>query len=117
MAPAAEAESAAAAVTVAAVTPAAETAPNGLPKRKPTVTSRRFLYANHGGLAIDMAPAGAFLQPGDRICRIVDMFDTVEDVRADRPLYVIAARRNPPVDTGDRIAFLGTAWDEEGSQP
>lgn len=110
-------EAEAPAVAKAGETPAAVNAASGLPERKPTVTSRRFLYANHGGLAIDMAPAGAFLQPGDRICRIVDMFGTVEDVRADQPLYVIANRRNPPVDSGDRIAFVGTVWDEEGSRP
>ncbi|WP_020619386.1 M14 family metallopeptidase [Paenibacillus daejeonensis] len=92
-----------------AVQPAA-----GLPARKPTVTGRRFLYTDHGGLAIDMAPSGSFLEPGDRLCRIVDMFGTVQDVRVEQPMYVIATRRNPPVDTGDRIAFVGTAWSEGG---
>ncbi len=77
-----------------------------------TMTRRRFVYTDHGGLVTDSAPSGKFLQPGELICRIVDMFGTVQEIRADQAMYIIASRKNPPVDTGDRVAFVGLEWQE-----
>lgn len=78
-----------------------------------TITKRRFLYADRGGLAVDVAPSGSVVKPGERICSIVDMFGTVQEIVAEQMTYIIAARSNPPVDTGDRVAFVGIAWEEE----
>lgn len=87
-----------------------------LPERPVTLTRRKFLYTDHGGLVTDCAPSGTFVRQGELICRIVDMFGTVEDIRAEQDTYIIAIRKNPPVDTGDRVAFVGTEWKEEGGQ-
>lgn len=79
-----------------------------------TITRRRFLYADHGGIVIDSAPSGSVVKPGELVCRIVDMFGTVQEIRADQEMYIIASRKNPPVDTGDRVAFVGIEWQEDG---
>lgn len=77
----------------------------------PTITRRRFLYTDRGGLCVDGAPAGSVVRQGELVCRIVDMLGTVQEIRAEQDLYIIAHRQNPPVDTGDRIAFVGLAWE------
>ncbi len=76
----------------------------------PTITRRRFLYADRGGLCVDTAPPGSVVPQGELICRIVDMMGTLQEVRAEQDVYIIARRRNPPVDQGDRIAFVGLEW-------
>lgn len=81
-----------------------------------TITKRKFLYADHGGLVTDSAPSGRIVKQGDLICRIVDMLGTVQEVRAEQDTYIIATRKNPPVDTGDRVAFVGIEWQEDGQQ-
>lgn len=81
-----------------------------------TLTRRRFLYADHGGIVTDSAPSGSIVKQGELICRIVDMFGTVQEVRAEQDTYIIASRKNPPVDTGDRVAFVGIEWQEDGGQ-
>jgi len=75
-----------------------------------TLTSRKFLYTDKGGLVVDSAQSGSFLKKGDLLCRIIDMFGTVDEVRAGEDMYIIASRKNPPVDTGDRLAFVGVKW-------
>jgi predicted deacylase len=82
-----------------------------LPEKPVTLTRRKFLYTDRGGLVIDSAPPGTVVKQGEIICRIVDMFGTVEDIRAEQDMYIIGNRKNPPVDTGDRIAFVGLEWE------
>lgn len=77
----------------------------------PTITRRRFLYADRGGLCVDCAPPGTTVSRGGLICRIVDMMGTLQEVRAEEDVYIIARRRNPPVDQGDRVAFVGLEWE------
>ncbi|WP_010277706.1 M14 family metallopeptidase [Paenibacillus senegalensis] len=89
-------------------------APDPAPYTAPrTITRRRFLYTDHGGLCIDGAAPGTVVRAGERVCRIVDMFGTVQEIIADEDMYIIASRQNPPVDTGDRVAFVGLAWEQE----
>ncbi|GIQ65238.1 hypothetical protein PACILC2_38060 [Paenibacillus cisolokensis] len=92
-------------------------APAAAPQaRSITITRRRFLYADHGGLVVDSAPSGSVVKRGELVCRIVDMFGTVQEIRAEQDMYIIASRKNPPVDTGDRVAFVGLEWQEDEEQ-
>ena len=36
----------------------------------------------------------------------------IERFEADQDMYIISTRVNPPVDTGDRIAFAALKWEE-----
>jgi predicted deacylase len=83
-----------------------------LPEHPVTLTRRKFLYTDRGGIVVDSAPSGTFLKKGDLVCRIVDMFGTVKEVVAEEDMYIIAHRDNPPVDTGDRVSFVGVEWEE-----
>ncbi|WP_018751178.1 M14 family metallopeptidase [Paenibacillus sanguinis] len=88
------------------------TAPSPCPVSSPIrITGRRFLYADGAGICTDFAPVGSIVKQGEVICRIVDMLDVVQEVRSEQDCYILAHRRNPPVDTGDRVAFVGTAWE------
>jgi len=84
-----------------------------LPDNPLILTRRKFIYTGRGGLVTDSAPSGTFVKKGELVCRIVDMFGTVEEIRADQDMYIISHRRNPPVDTGDRVAFVGLEWEQE----
>lgn len=78
-----------------------------------TLTQRKFIYADRGGLVVDQAPSGSIVKKGESICKIIDMFSVVQDVIAEEDTYIIASRKNPPVDAGDRVAFVGVAWRED----
>lgn len=82
------------------------------PKTK-TLTKRKFIYADRGGLVVDHAPSGTIVKKGEVICNIIDMFTVVQSVIAEEDTYIIASRKNPPVDSGDRVAFVGTEWKED----
>jgi predicted deacylase len=81
-----------------------------------TMTRRRFLYTDHGGLVTDSAPSGTIVKQGELICRIIDMLGTIQEIRAEQDMYIIASRKNPPVDTGDRVAFVGLEWQNGGER-
>lgn len=83
-----------------------------VPEHPVTLTRRKFIYTDRGGIVTDSAPSGTFLRKGELVCRIVDMFGTVKEITADEDMYIIAHRENPPVDTGDRVAFVGVEWEE-----
>jgi predicted deacylase len=55
------------------------------------------------------------VKKGQRIAHIIDIAaekQEVEVIEADQDMYIISARQNPPVDTGDRIAFAGVKWED-----
>lgn len=78
-----------------------------------TLTKRKFIYADRGGLVVQQAPSGSIVRKGERICSIIDMFSVVQEVLAEEDTYIIASRKNPPVDAGDRVAFVGVEWRED----
>ena len=82
------------------------------PKKQITITKRRFLYCDKGGfLVMDVQP-GAVLSRGQRIAHVIDLFSEVETIEAQGKTYIILARVNPIVHTGDRVAFIGLEWNE-----
>ena len=78
-----------------------------------TLTKRKFIYTDAAGLVVDQAPSGSIVRKGEVICRVIDMLSVVQEVIAEEDTYIIASRTNPPVDTGDRVAFVGIAWRED----
>jgi predicted deacylase len=82
------------------------------PERQLVVTKRRFLYCNKGGfLTMEVGP-GTFLNKGAVIGRIIDLFSEVETIQAESEAFIILARVNPIVHTGDRVALIGLEWVE-----
>jgi predicted deacylase len=77
------------------------------------VTSRKHIRCSSGGMAIMDVVPGQFLKKGESIARIIDVGSEkseIETFQADRDMYIISARVNPPVDTGDRIVFVALEW-------
>ena len=74
------------------------------------ITKRAFLYGNLGGFLTMEAAPGDILSKGQVIARTVDLFEERERIAVDRDSYVLMARANPVVHTGDRVAFLGLEW-------
>jgi predicted deacylase len=80
------------------------------PEEQITITKRRFLYCDKGGFLVMDAQPGTVLTGGQRIAHVIDLFSEVETIEAKDKTYIILARVNPIVHTGDRVAFLGLEW-------
>ena len=80
-----------------------------LPKKQIVLTSRWIIRCKNSGLAvIDVEPQD-FVKKGKRVAHIVDVFgDIVEEILAPQDVYPISLRYEPVVNTGDRIAFVGS---------
>ena len=78
------------------------------------VTEFRALTTSAGGLFRPALPPGAAIQPADTpYGAVIDLFGReVEPATCDRPYRLIATRRAPAVDTGDRLAIAAVAWTE-----
>lgn len=73
------------------------------------LTNRQIIRCNCSGLAIAEANPHDLVKKGERIAQIVNIFgDTVEDIIAPKDVYIITSRKNPVVNIGDRIAFVGS---------
>jgi hypothetical protein len=44
--------------------------------------------------------------------RVVDLFSTLSEITAPADVKVIMLRNDPVLHVGDRIAFLGFAWEK-----
>jgi len=73
--------------------------------------SRKFLYSNRAGLAIMAVKPGDILNPGEKIAHIMDFFSELEVLRAKERSYILGARVNPVIHTGERVALLGLDWE------
>lgn len=86
-----------------------------LPEKQILVTSRKHLRCQSGGMVIMECVPGQIVKKGQRIAHLIDIGSEapeIERIEADQDMYIISARVNPPVDTGDRIAFAGLKWEE-----
>jgi predicted deacylase len=72
-------------------------------------THSRWLHSDHGGL-LEVFPAVTdFLEEGQVIARVSNVFgDVVREYRASEPGVVIGKSVNPVAQTGARILHLGT---------
>ncbi len=85
------------------------------PGKQIIVTSRKHIRCASGGMAIMDTTPGQMLKKGERIAHIIDVGSEkseIEAIEADQDMYIIYTRVNPPVDTGDRIAFGALKWEE-----
>ncbi|MEM6482027.1 MAG: succinylglutamate desuccinylase/aspartoacylase family protein [Pseudomonadota bacterium] len=77
------------------------------------VTAREHVLAHAGGFYDAQARPGTVLPAGEPFGVTRDVFGDVVDQRClDEPCWVIANRRDPVVHTGDRMAFVATAWED-----
>ncbi len=82
------------------------------PKRQVLITKRRFLRIGQGGFMTMRVAPGDEIKAGSAMLDIHYYGDVVEQMKAAGDYYIIGARENPVVSTGDRIAFVGTQWRE-----
>ncbi len=79
------------------------------PTKQIVLTSRWIIRCKHSGLAIIDVEPQHFVKKGERLAHIVDVFgDIVEEILAPQDIYPISMRYEPVVNTGDRIAFVGS---------
>lgn len=76
------------------------------------VSKRKFVYSDIGGLIVDSVQSGEHVKKGERLVRIVNLLGEPTDILAEQDVYIIINRRNPVVESGDRLFFVATAWTE-----
>jgi predicted deacylase len=77
------------------------------------VTARSHVSSRRGGFFEPAVQPGDRLEAGELFGSVMDVTgETVEEVRFERTVLVIGARRDPVVHSGDRIGFIATEWDE-----
>lgn len=82
------------------------------PDRKVLITGRCFLRSDRGGLMrMDVTP-GQEVKAGESLLHLHYYGDKTEPYLAETNCYIIGIRENPVINTGDRVAFVGTKWSE-----
>ena len=74
------------------------------------ITKRRFLRIDHGGLIKMQVKPGDVVKAGETLLDSHYYGEEVEHLAVQADSYIIGIRENPVVNTGDRIAFVGTEW-------
>jgi len=78
-------------------------------KQQVILIKRKFIRSNYSGLVTIHTQPYDFLRKGERIAQIIDLYgNTKEEILAPEDVYVIGTRFNPVVNTGDRIALVGS---------
>lgn len=76
------------------------------------VTKRAFMYTEAAGFFQSACVPGQTLKAGEHMGRVVDLFETLAEVKAPEDVKVIMLRNDPVLHVGDRIAFFGFAWEK-----
>lgn len=74
------------------------------------ITKRTHVHSNYGGLTTMHINPGETVSSGSIISETHFFTNDIQKTFALDKGYVIAVRENPVVNSGDRIAFLGTEW-------
>lgn len=83
------------------------------PARQIFITKRKFLRIPCGGL-IEMKSEPGNIVKKDELLLVSHYYgETVTPFPAAEDSFVLCTRSNPVVNTGDRIAFVGTEWTEK----
>lgn len=82
------------------------------PGRKVLISSRRFLRSDRGGLMRMAVAPGQEVKAGESLLYFHYYGNEVESYPAKSDCYIIGIRDNPVINTGDRVAFVGTKWSE-----
>lgn len=78
-------------------------------KEQIIINKREFIWCNEAGIVFIHVKPYEFVKEGSVLANITDIFgNTVEDIKAPRDCFVIAVRIDPVVNTGDRIALIGS---------
>jgi predicted deacylase len=88
-----------------------------VPRKQTIITKRRPLCCKKAGFLIMDAEPGTIVSKGNRIAHTIDLFSEVETFEAQEDTFIILVRDNPIVHTGDRVAFIGLAWEEAEKFP
>lgn len=76
------------------------------------ITKRKFLRSNFGGLVTVVPEPGQIVSSGEKLTDTHFFGNDMHSTSLKEDSYVIATRVNPVVNTGDRLAFVGTEWEE-----
>jgi uncharacterized protein len=77
------------------------------------VSARQHVMCRNGGLFRQHERPGRILDPGTPIGTIENVWgETIEEISFPRSVALIGVRIDPVVHSGDRVAFVGTSWDE-----
>jgi len=82
------------------------------PAKQLIITKRCFLRGNRGGLTRMAVEPGNFVKKGDLLATVYNFWEEVDHLYAEQDQFVIGVRFEPVVSSGDRLAFVGTQWDE-----
>lgn len=83
------------------------------PDRQLIITGREFLRSNRGGLMRMAVEPGTILHAGETLATVYSFWEELETIKAEKDIFIIATRFEPTVSTGDRLAFVGTSWQEK----
>jgi hypothetical protein len=80
------------------------------PDSQVLITKRNFLRSNKGGFIQMTVHPGEEVKAGTSLLKLHYYGNQIEPYPAKSDCYIIGIRENPVVNTGDRIAFVGTQW-------
>lgn len=82
------------------------------PERQVKITARKFLRSDLGGLMRATVQPGDIVKEGGSLLDLHYYNDKIEHYYVKQDSYIIGIRENPVVYTGERIAFVGTKWED-----
>jgi hypothetical protein len=74
------------------------------------IPRRKFLRNTRGGLVEVLVQPGDVVRKGEVCAHVLNMWDILEELRAEEDMYMIGVRTNPVVSSGDRIGIGGVDW-------
>lgn len=81
-----------------------------VPSDQIIIPRRKNLRNYRGGLAEVLVRPGDVVRKGEVYARVINMWEVLEDMRAEEDMYVLGVCANPAVSPGERIAFAGFDW-------
>ena len=83
-----------------------------LPEKQVKITARKFLRSDLGGLMRATVRPGDIVPKGESLLDLHYYNDQIDHYYVKQDSYIIGIRENPVVYTGERIAFVGTKWED-----
>jgi uncharacterized protein len=74
------------------------------------IPRRKFLRNLRGGLVEMLVRPGDIVKKGDIYARVINMWEVLEEMKAEEDMFMIGVCANPVVSSGDRIGFAGFDW-------
>lgn len=81
-----------------------------MPEEQIVIPRRKYLRNTRGGLLEVLVQPGDIIQKGKVCARVINFWETVEELKPEEDTYVISVRENPVVSTGERILSMGLDW-------